>query len=119
MITLGPNHIILGQHADAAGIDVATQVLVDLTTAYPSYNWHVVEQDGMLIIKELALSSQFGPYGMALRNYKSYSATQLKHDVIIMAGEFLERAGLPRGKWDGEVAELEGAEKRFRRPWGH
>lgn len=115
MIKLGENHIVLGQETGPGGIDTATQVLLDLCTAYPSYNWHVVEQDGLLVIKELGLSALFGPYGMALRNYKTYSAAQLKHDVIMMAGEFLERAGLPRSLYDGEVPELEGADKRFRR----
>jgi hypothetical protein len=116
MIKLGEQHIILGQQTDEKGFDVARWVFELLVRAYPSYSWHVVEQDGLLVIKELGLSAIFGPYGMALRNYKSYSVSQLKHDVIVNAGELLERAGLPRGHWDGQMPELEGASTRFRRP---
>lgn len=119
MIKFNDTHILLGQETGPGGIDVATQVWQDLTTAYPSYSWHVMEQDGLLVMKELNLSAIFGPYGMALKNYKSYSASQLKHDVIIMAGELLERARLPLSRWTGQMPELEGAEKRFRRPWTH
>ena len=107
---------VLRQYEDNKGMDVAEQVLEVLIACYPSYNWHVREVGGAIIIKETALSSMFGQYGMMLKSHKSFSWTDLRREVILAAGEFLERAGLPRGKWTGQTAELEGAEKRFRRP---
>ncbi len=107
---------VLREAEDANGMDVAVQVLDVLMACYPSYSWHVREIDGALVIKEQALTAMFGQYGMMLKSHESYSWSDLKREVILAAGEFLERANLPRGKWTGQEAELEGADPRFRRP---
>jgi len=100
------------------GIDTAKEVFTILQLAYPSYTWNVREVGGALIIKELTLSAIFGPVGMMLPNHKAYSWTQLKHDAVMMAGELLERCGMPRTRWTGqETQSMEGADPRFVRPW--
>lgn len=117
MIKLTDTHIVLGQASDEEGMPIAEQAFALLCIAYPSYNWEVVERDGLLVIKELTLSSIYGPYGMAYPVHKVATASEFKRDLLHYAGELLERARLPRGRWTGQMPQLEGTEKRFYRPW--
>lgn len=116
MIVLDGDDIILGQATDEKGIDLPMRVWHMLRSAYPTYSWHVSEQGGMLVIKELGLSAIYGAYGMAYPVHKIESYTAFKQQVIFLAGELLERAGLPRGGWDGQRPALEGTDPRFYRP---
>jgi hypothetical protein len=117
MIKVSDTHIVLGKADDEDGMPLAEQAFMLLCVAYPSYNWSVVERDGLLVIKELTLSSIYGPYGMAFPTHKIVSASEFKRELLHYAGELLERAGLPRGLWTGQMPNLEGTEKRFYRPW--
>lgn len=73
----------------------ASEVMGILLEAYPRHPWHVRIARGVIIIKHMKLSSQ---YGMC-RHYDrvTFDAGVLKHDVVMAAGEYLERAGLVRG----------------------
>lgn len=81
-----------------------------LESTYPGYMWQVHSSRGVISVKCGQLA-QFGNYGMVLE--KSYSATNLRDLAIRAGGELLERCGLPRGKWTGEIPEwMEGAQVR-------
>lgn len=74
----------------------ASEVMKMLCDAYPGHPWHVRIGRGVIIIKHLKLSTQFG----MCRHYDrvTFDAGVLKRDIIGAAGEFLERAGLTRGR---------------------
>lgn len=74
---------------------LAKQVLADLTQVYPHHPWSVRVAGGMVIIKHL----EFGPgWGMTLRMKEAdHDAAVLKRKCMMLAGEWLERAGLRRG----------------------
>jgi hypothetical protein len=74
---------------------LASQVMSSLTQAYPGHPWHVDVRDGLIIIKHMRLS---GKWGQIKRTSGVYSASDLKKAVVLMGGEFLERAGMTRGK---------------------
>jgi hypothetical protein len=79
----------------------AKMVLETLCACYPGYCWSVrVDFDG-IFIRELSFPST---WGMALRLREvDHDAAVLKRRVVMLAGEWLERANLRRGmKRDGE-----------------
>lgn len=82
-----------------------------LSEAYPGHGWHVNIQDGLLIIKHMRLS---GKWAM-IRKYRTvaHDYNRLKREVVLMGGEFLERAGLTRGMDTGErITSVEGIPKK-------
>ncbi len=83
-----------------------------LTRHYPNHLWAVGwAPKGVLVVKNLAISSH---YGFTIDCASSFSATDLAHLVVMAGGELLERAGMARGAWDGQMATtLEGSERRF------
>jgi hypothetical protein len=72
-----------------------------LQQAYPDHMWAVSWQGGAIVVKNLAIP---GNYGMILDNAEQYSATAMKRDAVMKAGELLERCGFKRGRWNGEMA---------------
>lgn len=81
---------------------LAREIAGYLCEAYPGHPWHVRVAQNMLIVKHMKLSSKAG---MVRRlNRLTWDARVRKHEVVMAAGEFLERAGLTRGKVvEGEV----------------
>lgn len=80
--------------------------------AYPGYTWHIRIDGGLLIIKNMSISttaSMVRKYNLTI----AQDATRMKRDVVMAAGEFLEAANLRRGKHIvGEYAKtLEGLPK--------
>jgi hypothetical protein len=73
-----------------------------LQQAYPDHLWYVCFQGGALVVKNMAMN---GRYGMVLDNAERYSASALKKHAIMSGGELLERAGMARGRWNGQMAE--------------
>ena len=58
--------------------------------------------DGGFFIRHLAFE---GNYGMNCRySVFSHDAAVMKREIIMMAGEWLERAGMLRGRYDDEQA---------------
>ncbi len=79
---------------------VAKMVCEILVEEYPVHLWNVGWQGGAIVVKHLATDQR---YGMVLP--RSFSYSDLRRNVMLGAGELLERAGLRRGAWDGELSE--------------
>ena len=94
--------------------DTAKLVAEKLHETYPNHLWAVTVQDGAIIVKNMAISGQ---YGFVLHLTDVYADPTLKC-AIKAGGELLERAHMRRGKWTGECAEvLEGSTRQHFRPW--
>jgi len=85
---------------DEAEAYLAKQVCEILVEAYPRHLWHVGWQGGAIVVKHAATDNRFG---FVLP--KHFSFTDLKKNVVMAGGEILERAGLTRGPWDGEMGK--------------
>lgn len=73
----------------------ADAILDALNTAYPGHPWWVHVYEGGFAIKHLDFD---GNWGMRAKfSQFGYSASALKREVIMKAGEWLERAYLKRG----------------------
>jgi hypothetical protein len=73
---------------------VGGEIARSLCEAYPGHPWHINVQDGLIVVKHMRLSAKWGmvrPYSDA------HDAARLKREVVMIAGEFLERARLRRG----------------------
>jgi hypothetical protein len=90
----------------------AEKVMAILCAAYPGHPWAVRVDEGIIFIRHL----QFGAnWGMNLKAKEAdYSASYLKKKIIMLAGEWLERAGLVRGRENGdEIVRVEGVPEQF------
>lgn len=92
--------------------DEANGILEALTVAYPGHPWAVRVYDGGFFIRHLAFPTN---WGMSAKYKKfGYSASALHREVIMKAGEWLERAGLPRGRAnDDEIVRVDGVPQKF------
>jgi hypothetical protein len=101
---------------DIRAMDDAKAVGETLNEHYPNHLWAVSWQGGVLVVKDLSISSF---YGMVLKPQDSYSSSSFKREVIRAGGELLERAKMLRGSWDGQMAQsLEGSDKKYFQPLG-
>jgi hypothetical protein len=83
----------------------AKQVAEALTKAYPNHLWAVGWAPGMtLVVKNMAIDD--GRYGYTIDAARSFSASDLQHSAVTAGGELLERCGVRRGAWDGEMMTL-------------
>lgn len=75
---------------------MARDVASCLCDAYPGHPWHVRIGKGVLIIKHMRITQKWG----VARRYDrlTWDAKARKREVIMAAGELLERAGMARGK---------------------
>ena len=107
--------VVYSEGATQAQEDEANGILHALSVAYPSYPWGVRVYDGGFFIRNL----DFPPnYGMNCK-YKNfgYSASAMQREIILMAGEWLERANLKRGRNNGdEIERLEGIPEKYQPP---
>ncbi len=88
---------------------LAKEISETLTAVYPNHSWWIEVRQGALIIKHFSISGASGTIGM-VRHLSSLvgDATARKREVVRAAGELLERAGLPRGAFQGgRVTQLE------------
>ena len=104
--------IIYSEGATKAQEDEANGILEVLTVAYPSYPWAVRVYDGGFFIRNLDFPSN---HGMNCKfKHIGYSASAMKREIILMAGEWLERANMKRGRANGdEIQRLEGAPEKY------
>jgi hypothetical protein len=95
---------------DAQASD-AEKVMHVLCTAYPGHPWAVRVDKGIIFIRHLAMS---GKWGMNIKTTSvDHDAAVMQRTVMLLAGEFLERAGLVRGRDDGsEVVHVDGLPER-------
>lgn len=86
-----------------------------LCLAYPNHSWWVECKQGILLIKHFGIS---GTIGMVRHTSKlAGDAAARKRDIVLAAGELLERAGLPRRDYRGEeVRDLE-VDSDLKRHW--
>lgn len=91
--------------------DEAKWILEALDIAYPGHPWWVRVYDGGFFIRHLDFD---GNHGMNCKK-KFASASEMKREVIMKAGEWLERAGLRRGMGDPdqEPYRVDGVPERF------
>lgn len=90
---------------------LARDCLTLLCHAYPGHEWWVEIKGGCIVIKHLGLSHVAA---MTL-HYKKVliDPETLRKAVVWSGGEFLERAGLARGKKSGQiVTEIEGVKPK-------
>jgi hypothetical protein len=90
----------------------AEKVLSILCEVYPNYPWATLVRGGVVFIRHLGLGSNWG----MVRKYKdiTHDATTFKKEIIMAAGEFLERANLHRGRGNGdEIERVEGLPEKW------
>jgi hypothetical protein len=74
-----------------------------LTQHYPNHVWMVGWAPGMaLIIKYMGADAR---YGYSVDASKAASISELEHAIVMGGGELLERLGMKRGAWDGDLPQ--------------
>lgn len=104
--------ILYSEGATKAQEDEANGILEVLTAAFPGHPWAVRVYDGGFFIRNLDFPAN---YGMN-QKYKNvgHDWRVMKREIIMMAGEWLERAHLKRGRNNGdEIQILEGAPEKY------
>lgn len=77
-----------------------------LSKAYPNHLWMVGwAPGGVLVVKNMAIDD--GRYGFTIDAARSFSSSDLAHQAKKAGGELLERCGVPRGAWNGEMMVLQ------------
>ena len=91
--------LIQTESQDPSNLMMAKELGEYLASAYPNHSWHVRIDGGIVVVKNMAVS---GTIGM-VRHFKdiAHDAKTRKHDILIAAGELLERARLRR-EYGGE-----------------
>lgn len=91
-------------------LNLAKDIAETLHEHYPGHMWAVNVRGGIAIIKNLYISAQWGMV-LHYNNIKG-DAQDRKRRVIRSGGEFLERAGLKRGAYQGQqVTAVDGIKK--------
>lgn len=88
-------------------LNLAKEIAEILHEHYPNHLWAVNIKGGLVHVKNYYISDKFG---MAI-HYKNISgdAAVRKKKIIRAGGEFLERAKMKRGKYEGlAVGKVEG-----------
>ena len=109
--------ILWSEGATKAQENEANSVLEVLTTAYPGYPWGVRVYDGGIFIRNLDFPANWG-MNMKAKNVQ-HDAAVFKREIIMMAGEWLERANLRRGRNvnEDQIVKLEGAPDNHQPGW--
>ena len=91
--------IIGAEGATPAQEAEATKIVFMLWEAYPGHPWYVRVYDGGFFIRHLDSLESPKPYGMNVK-FKTFchDAAVMKKEIIRNAGEWLERAGIRRGR---------------------
>ena len=92
--------------------DEAHQVLGVLCAAYPGHPWAVLVRGGVIFIRHLELGNG---WGMNVKfSAVQHDAAVFKREIIRGAGEWLERAGLVRGRsTDDPIIRVEGVPEKY------
>jgi hypothetical protein len=88
------------------------KVLEILCSVYPGHPWATRVAGGVVFIKHLGLGNNYG----MVRKFEDlkHDATTFKKEVIMAAGEFLERANLVRGRANGDsIIRVEGLPEKY------
>ena len=87
--------ILYSEGATQAQENEAEAILFVLTDIYPGHPWAVRVYPGGFFIRHLAFPNNWG-MNCKYRDF-AHDAAVLKREIIMMAGEWLERAALKRG----------------------
>ena len=72
-----------------------------LSKHYTNHLWAIGWAPGMtLVVKYLGADQR---YGYTIDVAAAHSISDFEHAVVMAGGELLERLGMPRGAWDGEL----------------
>lgn len=106
-----------GENEMAQGL--AREAAEVLVMAYPNHSWWVECRGGALIIKHFEASGLRGTVGMVRHTSAlDHDAKVRKHDIVMKAGEMLERAGLKRGANNGDhVTDFEFDDSKMKKHW--
>ena len=80
----------------------AKEVAQTLTNRYPNYPWCIGWAPGGVLVVKLMINQDFN-YGYTIDTAKSFSASNLAKMAVDAGGELLERLGMRRGAWNGEM----------------
>lgn len=110
--------VIYSEGGTLAQEDEAQSILDLLYTAYPGHPWGVRVYDGGFFIQYL--DRPFNkPYGMNVKfKTAGVSASMMKREIVMKAGEWLERSGMARGRLDAdqEIVSVEGVPLKHQKP---
>ncbi len=96
-----------GDVQEASDKAMAIEIGMYLQKFYPNHPFIVGFQGGALVIRHIPIASEmarvFGREGFCtmLARHSCDTPSELRHEVMLKAGELLEAFGLPRGPWDG------------------
>ena len=84
----------------------AKDCALTLSQHYPDHLWAVGWAPGMtLVVKNMAISD--GRFGFTIDAANAATASELSKMAVRAGGELLERCGVRRGRWDGEIMHLQ------------
>jgi hypothetical protein len=105
--------MLLYSEGDTKAQEADAQTILEILCAvYPGHPWATRVSGGIVFIKHLELGNNWG----MVKKFTDikHDATRFKHDIIMAAGEFLERAGLARGRANGdEIHHVEGLPDKY------
>jgi hypothetical protein len=105
--------MLIGYRGDTDALaEDAKGILSLLWNTYPGHPWHVECKRGIIFIKYLEFDS---PWGMSTKvsNF-DHDAAVLKKRIVMAAGEWLERAGIKRGRYEEqEITRVEGVPEKW------
>ena len=85
---------------------IAKLAATRLMEHYPNHLWAVGWAPGMtLVIKNMAIDD--GRYGFTVDAARAATVSELEQHIVMGGGELLERCGVPRGAWDGQMLNLQ------------
>lgn len=93
--------IAYAESENPANLGMAKEILETLNTAYPNHSWWVRIDGGLVIIKHFSISNTCG----MVRRFDQLAGDAMvrKRNVIMAAGELLERAGMRRGAYESHA----------------
>ena len=100
----------VAQTADAIGVGsplrsadeaLSIRIMASLLRHYPGWQWSVSAQheQGVVIVRNLNLANKAG-FVLHIADLKQHDA--MEREGVDAGGEFLERYGMPRGKFDSD-----------------
>lgn len=100
-------HVITEAEHDSDDV-LAKRCASYLVEAYPGHPWHLAIKGGVLVLKHMNISANYG----AVLHYKKvvHDENTLKRGIVFAGGELLERAGMARGRLveDAPVRHVDG-----------
>lgn len=78
-------------------VEIAKRVTEVLMKHYPGYLWAANARGGIV---DVILMDSMSNWGFTIKHLKSYSASALDREVVMLGGELLERYRLKRGAAD-------------------